>query len=98
MTTAPDAANPPKAAYRTTIFGRSYRLPRTPLRRQVLGWAFVGGGLFSFLPILGVWMLPVGFVILSVDSPRMRRSRRRMTVTIARRWPKLNAMMTPKNA
>ncbi len=98
MTAAPAPDAPPKAAFRTTIFGRSYRLPRTPLRRQILGWAFVGGGIFSFLPILGVWMLPVGFVILSVDSPRMRRSRRRMTVRIARRWPKLNAMIAPKSA
>jgi len=88
----------PDVAYRTKVFGRSYRLPRTRLRRQMLGWAFVGGGVFSFLPILGAWMLPVGFVILSVDSPRLRRSRRRMTVKIARRWPRLNAMIAPKSA
>ncbi|PTM57182.1 hypothetical protein [Phreatobacter oligotrophus] len=98
MTAATSPETSPKAPYRTTIFGRSYRLPRTRLRRQALGWAFVAGGVFSVLPVLGIWMLPVGFVILSVDSPRVRRSRRRMTVTIARRWPKLNAMMTPKRA
>ncbi len=30
------------------------------------------GGVFSFLPILGLWMLPLGFMLLAVDVPAMR--------------------------
>ncbi len=92
----PASAVPPRAPATAIVFGRRYRLPGTPLRRRALGWSFIAGGMFSFLPILGPWMFPVGFVILSVDSARMRRSRRRLTITIGRRWPRLNAAMQPK--
>ncbi len=103
MTGLMDRAGPPasetaapRAPTTAIVFGRRYRLPGTPLRRQALGWSFIAGGMLSFLPVLGPWMFPVGFVILSVDSPRMRRSRRRMTIAIGRRWPRLNAAMQPK--
>lgn len=30
------------------------------------------GGLFAFLPILGIWMLPLGLLLLAVDLPILR--------------------------
>lgn len=30
------------------------------------------GGLFWFLPILGLWMLPAGLLLLAIDLPRLR--------------------------
>ena len=78
---------------RLVLFGRRFPLPKSPVRRQVLGWSFIVGGVFSFLPVLGPWMFPVGLAILSVDSPRIRRLRRRMTIRIGRKWPRLNAAM-----
>ncbi len=45
----------------------------------------VTGGVFSFLPVLGLWMLPVGLLILSVDFASVRRFRRRTTVRWGRR-------------
>ncbi|WP_210529963.1 hypothetical protein [Rubellimicrobium arenae] len=30
------------------------------------------GGLLSFLPFLGVWMLPLGLLLLAVDLPVLR--------------------------
>jgi hypothetical protein len=30
------------------------------------------GGFLSFLPILGVWMLPLGLLLLAVDLPILR--------------------------
>lgn len=49
----------------------------------------IAGGVFSFLPVLGVWMLPLGLLLLAVDLPILRgpistfliRGRR-----ITRRW------------
>ena len=49
----------------------------------------IAGGFLSFLPVLGVWMLPLGLLLLAVDLPVLRgpisvliiRSRR-----IAKRW------------
>ena len=43
------------------------------------------GGLLSILPILGLWMLPLGFVILSIDVPFIRRWWRRLLVWWGRR-------------
>lgn len=48
---------------RAVAFGR--RIP--PGSRTLLGLAFVVGGIFGFLPILGFWMLPLGVVLIVLD-------------------------------
>ena len=68
-----------------------YRTVRIPL-----GVFLVIGGMMAFLPIFGVWMLPLGLLLLSVDIPRLRgcvsaaiiRSRRRLDIwgRRLRRW------------
>lgn len=40
--------------------------------RLPLGVLFVLGGIFSILPILGLWMLPVGLILLAFDLPGLR--------------------------
>lgn len=60
--------------------------------RLPLAFLFILGGLFSFLPVLGIWMLPFGLLLLAVDLPLLRgpvsafliRTRRRVDVWI--RW------------
>jgi len=72
------------------------KIPEKRSHRIVLGWALVFGGIFGFMPIAGIWMLPLGFIVLSVDSPRIRRQRRRLTVWWARRKaPKTAPSQTP---
>ncbi|MEQ9642798.1 MAG: hypothetical protein RIM84_22435 [Alphaproteobacteria bacterium] len=63
--------------------GRIAALPR-PWRR-VVGGGLVLGGVFGFLPVVGFWMLPLGLLVLSQDSPRLRRWRRRMAIWWHRR-------------
>jgi hypothetical protein len=43
--------------------------------RVPTGVALVGGGLLGFLPlpVVGIWMLPVGLALLAHDIPKMRR-------------------------
>ena len=43
--------------------------------RAPTGVALVGGGVLGFLPlpIVGIWMLPVGLALLAHDVPVMRR-------------------------
>lgn len=41
--------------------------------RTVLGSLLIVGGVFSFLPVLGVWMLPLGAVLVALDVPSLRR-------------------------
>lgn len=66
------------------IFGRRMPLPASKAGRVALGMALVFGGIFAFLPILGLWMLPLGLLVLSVDFGAVRRWRRRLGVRYAR--------------
>ena len=70
-------------------------LPRSRLLRITIGILLMIGGLFSFLPILGVWMVPLGLLVLSIDIPRVRRWRRRFAVWFHRRYPRLAAKLNP---
>lgn len=62
------------------------RVPRTKTGRTALGGALLAGGAFWWLPVLGLWMVPAGLAVLSVDSPRVRRFRRRNEVKTLRWW------------
>lgn len=62
------------------------RVPRTKTGRKVLGGALLAGGALWFLPVLGLWMVPAGLVVLSVDSPKVRRFRRTNEVRAVRWW------------
>lgn len=46
---------------------------RASFLRIPVGLLFIAGGLFSFLPGLGLWMMPLGLLLLAVDVPRLRR-------------------------
>lgn len=63
----------------------SVPLPRSKAGRMAAGSGLVAGGMLGFLPLLGFWMLPLGFVVLSHDLHVVRRSRRRMSVWWQRR-------------
>ncbi|WDR05831.1 hypothetical protein PSQ90_16560 [Devosia rhodophyticola] len=43
------------------------RRPQARLVRIPLGILLVLGGIFSFLPVLGIWMLPLGLLLLALD-------------------------------
>jgi len=50
------------------------------LRRPSSRWARIPaavllmiGGLLSFLPVLGLWMFPLGLLLLAIDLPFLRR-------------------------
>lgn len=43
------------------------RRPEARWVRIPLGIVLVFGGIFSFLPVLGIWMLPLGLLLLAVD-------------------------------
>ena len=41
--------------------------------RSVLGVLFLFGGVLWFLPVLGIWMLPLGIAFIALDIPWSRR-------------------------
>lgn len=49
------------------------RQPWAMLIRIPLGILLVIGGLLAFLPVLGLWMLPLGLLLLSIDLPFLQR-------------------------
>lgn len=53
-------------------FLRWVRQPHMHLIRIPLALLLILGGIFSFLPVLGVWMLPLGLLVLAVDVPPLR--------------------------
>jgi hypothetical protein len=65
------------ATRRLKIWKLECSLPQSRLGRTLVGIALIMGGLLGFLPILGVWMLPLGFYLLSHDFHAVRRLRRK---------------------
>jgi len=65
--------------------------PASRIGRVIVGVLLIVGGVLGFLPVLGFWMIPLGFLILSVDFPFVRRFRRRQEVRIGRWWAKRKA-------
>ena len=48
------------------------RRPSAKVVRIPFGVVMVCGGVLSFLPILGIWMLPLGLMLLAIDVPPLR--------------------------
>jgi hypothetical protein len=46
----------------------------------------IAGGFFSFLPILGLWMLPLGLVLFAQDVPMLQGPTAKMLGWIERKW------------
>jgi hypothetical protein len=60
---------------------RRENLPRSRAARVALGVGLSVGGITGIvLPVLGLWMLPLGIAVLSVDSPAVRRFARKTKV------------------
>lgn len=65
---------------------------RVPSRRWLrIGAAllFILGGVFSILPVLGIWMLPLGFALLSQDVPALKVPLERAARWCERVWRRM---------
>jgi hypothetical protein len=61
---------------------RWLRHPASRWARLPVGLVLILGGVFSFLPVLGVWMLPLGLMLIASDVPFLRRPMARFTMWI----------------
>lgn len=66
---------------------RWLRRPSSRWARIPAGILLIAGGLLSILPLLGIWMLPLGLILLSEDIRPLRRARERILDWIERRRP-----------
>jgi hypothetical protein len=44
------------------------------------------GGVFSILPGLGIWMLPLGLLVIALDVPFLRKPMGKSTLWGADKW------------
>lgn len=58
---------------------------RTRIYRVPLAVLLIIGGLLSFLPVLGLWMLPLGILLLALDLPVLRGPVTALTIRFRRR-------------
>ena len=77
----------------TAGFLRWVRQPHMLLVRIPLAVLLFLGGVFSCLPVLGLWMLPLGLLVLAIDVPVLKRPvgnaivrLQRWLSTTRRRW------------
>jgi hypothetical protein len=51
----------------------------------------VVGGVLSILPVLGIWMLPLGLLLVAYDVPFLREPVGRFTIWATRNGPHFEA-------
>jgi hypothetical protein len=62
------------------------RQPSSRLVRIPVAILLIVGGIFSILPVLGLWMLPLGLVLFAQDVPMLQKPIARMLGWIKRKW------------
>jgi len=62
------------------------RKPSSIYARVPLAILLIFGGVFSFLPVLGLWMLPLGLVLFAQDVPPLQKPMAHGLGWIERKW------------
>jgi hypothetical protein len=65
---------------------RHLQSDRAALIRLPLALLLILGGLLSFLPVLGIWMLPLGLMLLALDIPVLRGPVSAAIIRVRRWW------------
>lgn len=63
------------------IQGRPGLLVRLPL-----GLVLIAGGFFAILPLFGLWMIPLGLLLLAIDLPLLRPFVSAAIIRLRRKW------------
>jgi hypothetical protein len=70
---------------RMAAASRWLRHPASRWVRVPVALLLVAGGVLSFLPVLGIWMLPLGLMLIAADLAVLRRPMARFAHWIADR-------------
>ncbi|MEH2566520.1 hypothetical protein [Bradyrhizobium sp. AZCC 2289] len=62
------------------------RKPSSRYARIPLAILLIVGGVFSFLPVLGLWMLPLGLLLFAQDVPVLQQPMARLLGWVERKW------------
>lgn len=74
---------------------RWLRHPASWWARWLAALVLVVGGVFSFLPVLGLWMLPLGLMLIASDVPFLRRPMARFALWSVDRFDKIRGRRGP---
>ena len=74
------------------------RRPEAKVVRIPLGIACILGSFLFFLPVLGLWFLPLGLLLIAQDVPFLRKPVGRMTLYLLDRWKQLRTWWTKRRA
>ena len=75
---------------------RWMRRPQARIVRLPLGLLCIVGSFFWFLPVLGLWFLPLGLLLIAQDVRFLRRPVGRMTLYLLERWKRLRSWWARK--
>ena len=70
-------------------FIRWLRMPSSFAVRLVIAILLILGGIFSFLPVLGVWMLPLGLLLIAQDVPFLQKPLVSVFAWVERKYERL---------
>jgi hypothetical protein len=72
------------------------RRPSSRIVRILVSALLILGGVFSFLPVLGVWMLPLGLIIISQDLPFLQAPLLRAFQWVETTWERWRPWRRPR--
>jgi hypothetical protein len=65
------------------------RKPSSFAARLTVALLLILGGVFSFLPVLGIWMLPLGLLFIAQDVPFLQKPLIRALTWTEAKWERL---------
>ena len=71
---------------RPAKFVRWVRQPSSKWVRMPLALLLMLGGVFSILPVLGLWMLPLGMLLIAQDVPVLEKPVAKSLGWVERKW------------
>jgi hypothetical protein len=77
---------------------RRLRKPSARIVRLPLGILCLVAAFLWFLPVLGIWLLPLGLLLIAQDVPLLRRPVGRATLYVLGRWQRLRAWWRARHA
>ncbi len=75
-----------KLSPRMANFVEWLRKPSSIFVRIPLGLLLILGGIFSILPVLGLWMLPLGLLLIAQDVPFLQKPMAQLLGWMERKW------------
>ncbi|MBK5926568.1 tryptophan synthase subunit beta [Rhodobaculum claviforme] len=54
--------------------------------RMPIGLLLIAGGFLAILPVFGLWMIPLGLLLLAIDLPLLRPFVSAAIIRVRRRW------------